>query len=280
MKTALVIGASRGIGRQIALTLAKNGYNICVAAKTTEDSDKLPGSIHTVTKEIQESGGNAIPVQCNARSENEIRQTVKTCINHFGGLDVAVYNAGAILWNKIMETPFKRFELLLDVNLRGAYVMLEEVLAYFTKKNSGKVIMVSPPIYSRFFKGKTPYSVSKMGVSILVQGLGIELKDTGVAVTSLWPATAIRSHVTDVMGLDKKIMRTPDIFADACLNIAQEESNRLNGQCLIDEDYLRSVGITDFAQYRCDPEHEPPRMMPRKFPSLKVAEEEEVTAKL
>ncbi|KAK3581193.1 hypothetical protein CHS0354_024727 [Potamilus streckersoni] len=275
MKTALVIGASRGIGRQIVLTLSENGYQVGVAAKTTDSSDQLPGSIYTVIEETKQKGGIAYPFKCNARNEQDIRSTVQGCISRFGHLDVAIYNAGAITWKPVLETPLKRFELMNEVNIRGAYIMIQEVLPHFLNKKRGRIVLVSPPIYSRFFKGKVPYSVSKVGLSILTMGLSHEIKGTGVTITSLWPTTAIKSHVTDVNNIPDRVLRKPEIFADAVLKIVEEKTDKLNGKCLLDEDYLRSEGMTDFTKYRCDPDHEPPRMMPRVLPDLTVSEEDE-----
>ncbi|XP_070574517.1 hydroxysteroid dehydrogenase-like protein 2 [Ptychodera flava] len=277
MPSALVIGASRGIGRQIAITLARNGYQVGVAAKTTQDSRKLPGTIHSVSDEIQQNGGQAMPICCNVRREDDIKEAIQTCISNFKKLDLVVYNAGSIKWDKVINTPLKRFDLMNEVNVRGAYCMVQEILPKFIEQKSGKILLVSPPIYSRFFKGKTPYSVGKVGMTVLVHGLANELQDTGVSITALWPATGIKSHVTKVMGVGDGLLREATIFADACLEIAKEPTDRLNGLALIDEDYLRSIGVTEFTKYRCDPDVEPPRMMPRDFPSLRVAEEDEVT---
>lgn len=275
MKSALVIGASRGIGRQIALTLGENGYKVCVAAKTVQGSDKLPGSIEMVANEIRAKGGDAFAKKCDVRFEKELKDTVQECLHHFDRLDYAIYNAGAIAWKPVLETPLKQFDLMNEVNVRGAYIMIQEVLPHFLKQNSGKILLVCPPIYNRFFKGKTPYAVTKCGMTILVHGLANELKETGVSVTGLWPATVIESHVTTVQNLPTQYMRTAHIFADAVLKIGQEPTQRLNGQALIDEDYLRSIGMNDFTKYRCDPLSEPPRMMPKQMPSLLVEEENE-----
>lgn len=275
MKSALVIGASRGIGRQVAITLARNEYSVGVAAKTEVSQDSLPGTIHDVVRDITKEGGFAIPIKCNARKSTDIEDAVKKCIEKFGKLDLAVYNAGAILWKPVMETPLPRFDLLYEVNVRGAYVMVQNALPHFLERKSGRIILVSPPIYKRFFKGKTPYSISKVGMTVLTHGLANELKDSGVSISSLWPATAIKAFVTDKLGTPPSVMRTPDIFADAVLGIAEEKSDKLNGLALIDEDYLRTTGITDFSKYRCDPDVEPPRMMPRRFPDLSVEEENE-----
>lgn len=273
MKSALVIGATRGIGKQIAIKFAENGYGVCVAAKTVESTDKLPGTIHDVANEIKEKGGNAFPIRCDVRSEEDVKNTVQECLKNFGHLDVAVYNAGAILWKSVLETPLKRWDLMNQVNARGAYCMIQNVLPHMLERKSGRLILVSPPIYNRFFKGKTPYSMTKVAMTVLVHGLANELQGTGVSISALWPATVVESHVTNVRNLAPSFMRKPTIFADACFGIAEEKSDKLNGLPLIDEDYLRSEGVTDFSQYRCDPNQEPDRMMPKVFPSLKVAEE-------
>ncbi|XP_052233845.1 hydroxysteroid dehydrogenase-like protein 2 isoform X2 [Dreissena polymorpha] len=275
MMSALVIGASRGIGRQIALTLARNGYGVTVAAKTVESTERLPGSIHTVVDEIQRDGGVAFPVQCDCRQESDVRNAVRVTHERFGRLDAVIYNAGAITWQPVLETPLKRLDLMLDVNVRGAYVTVQESVPVMLQQKFGRLVLVAPPIYNRFFKGKTPYSITKVGMTVLAMGLANELRDTGVSICTLWPATVIQSHVTDVMHVPRSHMRTPDIFADAVCRIVQEPTDKLNGKVLLDEDYLRSEGVTDFTRYRCDPDVEPPRMMPRALPDLTVQEEHE-----
>ncbi|CAH1783674.1 unnamed protein product [Owenia fusiformis] len=273
-KVALVLGASRGIGRQIALSLAENGYKVGVASKTTAQTASLPGTIHSVTAEIEDAGGKAVAIKCDCRNPSEIDGAVDTCIETFGKLDYAIYNAGAILWKPVIDTPLKRYDLMHSVNVRGAYVMVQKVLPYFIEQGSGKILLVAPPIYSRFFKGKTPYSITKVGMTVLVHGLANELKGTGVSVTALWPATGIESFVTQQQNVPQDVMRKSTIFADACLEIGKDDAQSLNGEALLDEDYLHSKGVTDFSVYRCNPDVEPPRMMPRKFPSLLVEEDE------
>ena len=149
MKSALVIGASRGIGRQIALTLSRNNYKVGVAAKSIESTEKLPGSIYTVSKEIEEHGGTALPIKCNVRSEEEVDSAVKTCIEKYGGLDFAIYNAGAVVWAKVQDTSVRKFNMLNEVNLRGSYCMIQSVLPHFLQEKKGKILLISPPIYNR-----------------------------------------------------------------------------------------------------------------------------------
>ncbi len=148
-KAALVIGASRGIGRQIALTLANNGYKVGVAAKTIEHSTKTPGTIYSVTQEITDAGGSAMPIICNVRDISHIDQSVQNCIQQFGQLDVVIYNAGAVLWESVIETPLKKFDLMHEVNVRGAYAMVQSVLPEFVNRRQGHIIVVAPPIYNR-----------------------------------------------------------------------------------------------------------------------------------
>lgn len=272
-KAALVIGASRGIGRQIALTLARNNYAVVVASKTEETSSALPGSINSVAEEIRAAGGIAVPVRCDCRDENDVANAVNVTTDRFGGIDAAIYNAGAIMWKPVLETPMKRFDLMMHVNVRGAYAMVLNAVPKMIQQKRGKIVLVAPPIYNRFFKGKTPYSISKVGMTVLAKGMANELSDTGVSISTLWPATVIKAHVTDVMNVPNSHMRTPDIFADAVLGIVNEPTDKLNGAVLLDEDYLRSEGQTDFTKYQCEPGVEPPRMMPRVLPDLSVEEE-------
>jgi NAD(P)-dependent dehydrogenase (short-subunit alcohol dehydrogenase family) len=288
-RVALVIGASRGIGRQTCITLAQQGWRVGVAAKSQEDNPKLPGTIFSVAREIEAlTGGEtkaegqewktALPIVCDVRSTASIEEAVQKCLQHFGRLDYVVYNAGAIWWATVEQTDNKRFDLLNEVNMRGSYNTVRTVLPIFKQQKSGRILIISPPIYSRFFRGKVGYAMTKVGMTVLVHGLAEELKDTGVAITALWPATAIESQVSAKMKAKPELMRKATIFADAVAAIGDEPADRLNGAALIDEDYLREYrGLTDadFVKYRSDPATEPPRLLPKKFPSLLVAEQDE-----
>ncbi|KAJ3036460.1 hypothetical protein HDV00_002702 [Rhizophlyctis rosea] len=264
---AIVIGATRGIGSEIALTLSKN-FHVIIAGRFTPSNptSQYPGDINSVAASITALGRKATPVQCDVRKTDDIKQLVERA-EALGKVEVVVYNAGAIWWGDVKETGLKRFELLQDVNIRGLYATIHYQLPTFLARNSGRFIVVAPPIYSRFFRGKTPYAVGK----------AMELASTSISISTLWPATAIESAVTTHQQIPSPLLRKPSIFADAVLSIATNpDSQKLNGKCLIDEDYLREVdGVVDFRKYRVDPEHEPPRMMPKKFPSLLVEEQDD-----
>ena len=269
----MVFGGSRGIGAKICESLYQNGYKVIVLAKTSSTDllvgsrNPLPGTIEQVAQNC-----NGTSIKCNVAVDKDIESAVNLVIQKYGRIDCVIYNAGSILWEPVIKTPLKRYELMHNVNAKGLYSVIQYVLPIFTKQNFGRFIVVSPPIYSRFFKGKTPYAMTKIAMTVLAIGLATELSPT-MAITCLWPATGIKSYVTDVKGIKPQLLRKPDIFADAVVEILQSAPSTVNGKCLLDEDFLRSRGYKDFERYRCDPQVEPPRMMPMAFPDLRVKEE-------
>ncbi|KAH8903087.1 putative oxidoreductase,short chain dehydrogenase [Coniochaeta sp. PMI_546] len=287
-EVALVIGASRGIGRQIAIDLAKNGYEVVVAAKTTSDASKAfpfppdPNSnestINTVEREIRELGGVATAIQVDTRSFDSIQAVVEATVQTYGRLDILIYNSGAIWWASVENTPMKRFQLLQRVNVEGIYGAVQAALPHFKNNEwKGRVIVVSPPIYSRFFRGKTAYAMGKVGMSVLTKGLAVDWKREGkryMAITSIWPAVAIQSAATpDPSHL--KDLRKPTIFSDAILEMLRTPADEISGRLELDEDFLRSKGIDDFSKYSVIPDSNPRRIMPAKLPDLTVAEEDD-----
>ncbi|CAI7663158.1 unnamed protein product [Penicillium crustosum] len=291
---ALIIGASRGIGRQIAIDLAKNGYTVMLSAKTTSDASKVtpfppdPNSsqstINTVEREIREAGGHAATVAVDVRDAAQIQHAVEETVRIFGKLDVLVYNSGAIWWSSVENTPLKRFKLMQQVNPEGLYATIQTALPFFEKAGwKGRIVVVSPPIYSRFFRGKTAYAMGKVGMSVLVKGLAMDFVRQGrneMAVTSIWPASSIESAATEHnKGSDasyKKDLRKPTIFSDAILAMLRAPHQVVNGLLDTDEDFLREkCGVSDFSKYSVIPGSTPRRIMPANFPVLEVAEQDD-----
>ncbi|KAI0887244.1 short chain dehydrogenase family protein [Annulohypoxylon maeteangense] len=290
-KVALVVGASRGIGRQIAIDLAKNGYAVIVAAKLTSnakttvpfppDPNSAQSTISTVEREIVEAGGRATAVPVDVRDFANVQALVSKTISTYNRLDVLIYNSGAIWWSSIASTPMKRFQLMQRVNPEGLYGVIQATLPHL-KSRHGRIIVVSPPIYSRFFRGKTAYAMGKVGMSVLTKGLAMDFERQGLAemaITSLWPAAAIESAATAKMTRENpstaKDLRKATIFSDAVLAILRAPASSVNGELLLDEDYLRSVGVTDFSQYSVVPGSAPRRIMPATLPDLTVAEQDD-----
>ncbi|KAF2997406.1 hypothetical protein E8E13_005333 [Curvularia kusanoi] len=287
---ALVVGASRGIGRQIAIDLAREGYAVVVAAKSTSDASALspfppdpnsPAStISTVEREIHEAGGTATALPVDTRNPSSVNELVASTALLYGRIDVLVYNSGAIWWSSVQKTPFKRFQLMQQVNVEGLYATIQAVLPQFEKQEwKARVIVVSPPIYSRFFRGKTAYAMGKVGMSVLTKGLAMDWEREGkkqMAITSVWPAAAIQSAATRNVD-DLKDLRKPTIFSDAILEMLRSEPAEVNGALELDEDFLRTKGYTDedFEKYNLVPGAKPRRIMPKILPDLRVAEQED-----
>ncbi|EMD89724.1 hypothetical protein COCC4DRAFT_185776 [Bipolaris maydis ATCC 48331] len=293
-QVALVVGASRGIGRQIAIDLAKDGYAVIVAAKSTSDAsathpfppdpNSLASTISTVAREIREAGGEATPVPVDTRSYASIESLVARTIGTYGRLDVVVYNSGAIWWSSVDKTPMKRFQLMQRVNVEGAYGVVQACLPHLqqqppTGESKGRIVIISPPIYSRFFRGKTAYAMGKVAMSVLTIGLAMDFSrqaKTDMAVTSLWPATAIQSAATANLPADEASdLRTPHIFSDALREIIKAPVQQVNGRLLLDEDFLRERGVTQFDRYSLVPGTTPRRIMPQEFPDLRVKEQDD-----
>ena len=261
-KVAIVSGASRGIGRTIALALAKEGAKIVIAAKTVEPNPKLPGTIHTVAAEIDQLGGESLAVQTNLRNADEIDSLVRQTMERFGRIDILINNAGALWWYPVAQTPANRFDLVMDVNVRATFLLSQAVLPHMKAAGGGHIINMSPPIDFSVMPGKVAYMISKFGMTMTAMGLAKEVKKDRISVNALWPVTLIESFATINFGLgDKSKWRKADILADATLAIVTKAPGELTGKALLDEDLLRKEGITDFSVYNCVPDGEPMRIV-------------------
>jgi citronellol/citronellal dehydrogenase len=260
-RVALVTGASRGIGRALALGLARAGWNIVIAAKSIESTDKLPGSIHSVAQEVQALGRQALPVQVDVRDEAQIDAMVAKTLDRFGRLDLLVNNAGALHWKSLLDTPAKKFDLVMAVNARAACLCARAVLPAMIQQHGGHIVNMSPPIDLAMVPGRIAYSISKLGMTLLTHGLAEEVRRHNIAVNSLWPVTIIESQASINWGLGSPARwRKPDILVDCVLRLVRKEPGQLTGQALLDEDFLRAEGVTDFQSYACVPGSSPPRV--------------------
>lgn len=260
-KVAIITGSSRGIGREIALGLARAGWNIVVAAKSTQSTDKLPGSIHTVAQEIEALGTHALPVQIDVRDDGQIESMVAKTLERFGRIDLLVNNAGALHWQGILETPAKRFDLVLGVNARAAFLCARAVLPAMIQQHAGHIINMSPPIDLKLLPGKIAYAISKLGMTLLTHGLADEVKQYNIAVNALWPVTIIESQASINWKLGRPEMwRKPQILVDCVLRLVNKSAAELTGKALLDEDFLRSEGVSDFSGYACVPGTNPSRV--------------------
>jgi len=195
-RAAIVTGASRGIGRAIALGLAREGCGVVIAAKTTQPREKLPGSIHTVAAEVEALGGQALPVQVDVREEAQVEAMVARALERFGRVDLLVNNAGALHWQGLLDTPAKRFDLVMGVNARAAFLCCRAVLPAMIGRRWGHIVNMSPPLDLTIVPGRIAYAISKLGMTLLTIGLAAEVGPHNVAVNSLWPVTVIESQAS------------------------------------------------------------------------------------
>ncbi|KAM7343243.1 hydroxysteroid dehydrogenase like 2 [Cochliomyia hominivorax] len=264
-RTLFVTGASRGIGKAIALKAARDGANIVVAAKTTEPHPKLPGTIYTAAEEIEKAGGKAHPCVVDVRDENAVRSAVQEAVAKFGGIDILVNNASAISLTGTLNTEMKRFDLMHQINTRGTFLVSKECLPYMLKSNHAHILNISPPLNlnPKWFAPHVAYTMAKYGMSMCVLGMSEEFREQGIAVNALWPRTAIETAAIKMLtGPDSsKWSRKPEIVADAAYAILIKEPKVATGQFYIDDEVLQANGITDLKQYACDPEMSDKLMM-------------------
>lgn len=264
-RTILITGASRGIGREMALRFAADGANLIIAAKSSQPNPKLPGTIYTVAAEVEQAGGNALPLILDVRDDAHIEAVIAQAVEHFGGIDAVINNAGAIKLANSETLPIKRFDLMYQINTRAVLAMTQAALPWLKKSGQGHVINLSPPINldQRWFENFGPYTVTKYGMSMLTVGMAAEFRRYNIAVNSLWPQTVISTAAIEFEGGGKALMsrgRHPRIMADAAYEILTTQNCELTGQCLIDEALLRERGVTNFEDYRFDPTNDKPLM--------------------
>jgi citronellol/citronellal dehydrogenase len=257
-KTVIITGASRGIGKAIALRLAKEGANIVIAAKSVEENSKLGGTIFSAAEEVEKAGGKALAVQCDIRFEDQIQQVVDKAIEKFGGIDIVVNNASAISLTPTEQTEPKRYDLMHDINVRGTFFVTKACIPFLKKSSNAHILTLSPPVNMnpKWFAGHVAYTITKYNMSMMAMGWAAEFKKNNIASNALWPKTTIdTAAVRNLLGGEAlaKMSRTPEILADAVYYIFNKPSAECTGNCFIDEDVFASEGITDLSKYSVVP---------------------------
>jgi len=256
-KTLFVTGASRGIGKAIALRAARDGANIAIAAKTAEPHPRLQGTIHSAAQELEAAGGRALALQVDIRDEVQVQAAVERTAERFGGLDILVNNASAIYLAGTLETPMKRFDLMFGVNVRGTFACTQAAIPHLRRAANPHILNLSPPLNldPRWFRDHCAYTMSKYGMSMCVLGMAAELRADGIAVNALWPRTVIATAALAMLGgvAPPEHCRRPEIVADAAHAILSRPSQGCSGHFFLDEDVLREEGVTDFDGYAVQP---------------------------
>lgn len=259
-KTLFITGASRGIGRRIALRAAADGANVAIAAKTDRPHPKLPGTIHSVADEVREAGGRSLPLKVDIRDQSSVRNAAAATAEAFGGIDILVNNASAIYLAGTLETPMKRFDLMFGVNVRGTYVSSQACIPYLKEAANPHILNLSPPLNldPKWFRDHVAYTMAKYGMSLCVLGMSEEFRPDGIAVNALWPRTVIATAALAMLGdaVKPENCRKEDIVADAAHAILCRDSRKTTGNFFIDEEVLKEEGVKDFDQYAVEPGNE------------------------
>ena len=257
-KTVFITGASRGIGKAIALKLAKDGANIVVAAKSVEENPKLGGTIFSAAAEIEAAGGKALAVACDIRNEDQIIEAVNKTVAQFGGIDILINNASAISLTTTEATESKRFDLMHDINVRGTFLVTKHCIPHLKKGSNPHILNLSPPINMdpKWLGNHVAYTMSKYNMSMMAIGFAEELKPLRIAANALWPRTTIATAaVMNLLGGQMLInmSRTPEIIADAAYAILKRPSSSCTGNLYLDEEVLAEEGVTDLSGYSVVP---------------------------
>jgi citronellol/citronellal dehydrogenase len=266
-KVAFITGGSRGIGKAIALRLAREGWNIALVAKTAEPHPKLEGTIYTAAAEIEALGAKALPLQVDIRDESAVQQAVAKTVETFGAIDVLINNASAINLSATETIEPKRFDLMHGINVRGTFFTCQACIPHLKKGTNPHILNLSPPLNlnPKWFGHHLAYTMSKYGMSMIVLGLAEELKKYSIGVNALWPRTTIATAaVQNLLGGDYIVQksRTPAIVADAAYAVLKKPATECTGNFFFDEDVLREAGETDFTKYAVNPQKQ---LMPDIF---------------
>jgi len=276
-KTLFISGASRGIGKAIALKAARDGANVAIAAKTATAHPKLPGTIYTAAEEIEALGGKALPCIVDIRYEDQVKKAIAETVAKFGGIDILVNNASAISLTGTQITPMKTYDLMNQVNARGTYLCSQACMPHLLKSKNPHILNLSPPLDMdvKWFQGHVAYTMAKYGMSMCVLGMSEEFRDEGVAVNALWPRTAIWTAAMEMLGGSetKDECRDVSIMSDAAYVMLSKDSKSYTGNFAIDDEVLWNAGIKDMEQYACVPGS---KLMPDFF--LNVGPEEALAA--
>jgi citronellol/citronellal dehydrogenase len=253
-KTMIVSGGSRGIGLAIALKVAAEGANVALLAKTAEPHPKLPGTIYTAAEEIEAAGGQALPIVGDVRDDAGVEAAVAQTVEKFGGIDICLNNASAIDLSPSEHQSMKRYDLMQDINCRGAFLLGKCCIPHLREAENPHILTLSPPINlsPRWAGGHLGYTIAKYGMSLTTLGFAEELKGDGIAANSLWPRTIIATAaVQNLLGGDESMARSrkPEIMADAAAAIFARPSREATGNFYIDDEVLAEEGVTDLSQY-------------------------------
>mmetsp|Transcript_35719 Transcript_35719/g.41656 ORF Transcript_35719/g.41656 Transcript_35719/m.41656 type:complete len:306 (-) Transcript_35719:111-1028(-) len=272
-KVMVVTGGSRGIGLAIAKRAAQDGAKVAILAKTVKENPKIPGTIYTAAKEIEAAGGQALPIPCDIRDEESVKNAINKVVETWGRIDILVNNASAINPTRTTDLPMKSYDLMMTINARGTFMCSKYCIPHLQKSPNAHILNLAPPLNmdKKWFANHVAYTMSKYGMSMCVLGMSEELRDDGIAVNALWPKTYVATAaVQNILGGDESIKRSrkDTIVSDAAIIVLKSDSRKVTGNFYVDEDILRANGVTDFSKYRMRPDVKEEDLYPDGFLEL------------
>lgn len=238
-KVIFVAGASRGIGATVAKALAAQGVSVAVAARS-EERGKLPGTIGSVVDSITSAGGRALPVPCDVTSEESVNAAVDATVAEFGRIDILVANAGVLWLGPIETTPLKRWQLCLDVNLTGVFLVTKAVIPHVRASGGGSLIAITTTGVGMVDSGANAYWVSKAAAERLYLGLAADLKGDNIAVNCLSPSRVVLTEGWQAGGggfeIPPEMVEPPEAMANAAVLLAAQDASGVTGTVQRSED--------------------------------------------
>ena len=257
-KVAIVTGASRGIGKSIALNLAAEGVKVVVAARSESPRPGLPGTIHATAEAIQELGGTALAVQCNVREEDSILAMAQQTKDAFGGIDILVNNAGIGSFRPLLESSVKEWDLVMDIDLRAPFICCQAVVPSMIDQGGGSIVNISSYGASNIFtsnpnagQGGAPvlfgqaYGTAKAGLERFTWGLAAELGQYNIAVNALKPLGPVltEGYKSQRPDADYSAWPGPEAMAKAAVYLARQDAQGLSGAVVTDEEIVARLGL-------------------------------------
>jgi citronellol/citronellal dehydrogenase len=248
-KVAIITGSSRGVGKYMALEMAKEGCHIVVAARTEQERDpKLPGTIHSTAEEIRSLGVRALPVATDVTDEESVRAMMRAAMEEFGRIDILVNNAGIMFPGRLWEIPVKRWDLVMRVNVRGPIVCCQVVLPHMIEQKDGVILNISSIVADQSGSGNISYSVTKEALRKMSEGLAEEVREYNVRVFALSPEGLVVTPGTMYHSLPEQVpsgpfVEAPEAMGQAAIYLCGDEAKPLSGQHFYSRALLRERGL-------------------------------------
>ena len=251
----VVSGASRGIGREIAIRAGADGARVALLAKTDTPNPKIAGTLQETAAAVTAAGGEALAVVCDVRDAESVTAAVAAVADAFGGIDVVVNNAGALDLRGTPQLPVKNLDRLLAVNVVGPFALVQAAFPHLRRSDNAHIVNVSPPLNlaPAWVGAHVGHTVGKYAESLLTLGWSAEFASIPIAANSLWPAMTVASTGMMVaMGEDavRAQARSPQIMADATHALITRPAAECTGHFYTDEEILVEEGVDDFTAYR------------------------------